>query len=358
MGKDAGLSAFLAIIYKLSNNSNACVLFIQALMLILNSLMIFYTVKSLTKNNALGIFAALFYALDLAIYSHSLKILTDVPFSFLITLSIFLFTKYFISNKKLYAVLSIFTINYALLVRPAVMYLNIIIAAVLLIMIIFRKIDWKLPCLYLIVFTALFGGWLARNNYYHHVPFGEELYTPLRSNDFYVLYAPLTYEMAGGTQYNGEETKEYFKNLLYAKYPAFDNLSKVEQVLARKDIGQSYIMQNKIAFIKLYFWGLTKELIAPDFDTIYILPVPFIFQKILLFFSAGGLLLCYLIYAFGFLSSVKKLNYLDWIIFLSTCYLMASTAVIGYSRFRIAFYPLCVIGAFSCWKKFYGLNEK
>lgn len=60
----------------------------------------------------------------------------------------------------------------------------------------------------------------------------------------------------------------------------------------------------------------------------------------------------YGVYAVGFLKNLPALSGLDWLIFLSNVYLMASTAVVGYSRFRMAFYAPCLIGAFLCWRKF------
>ncbi|MBQ4418491.1 MAG: phospholipid carrier-dependent glycosyltransferase, partial [Synergistaceae bacterium] len=118
-----GYPLFLALIYwladlfKINFDKNFIVLSLQALMCILNSCMIFYCVNKIINNNKnkiYGLLAVLFYILDLVFYEKAAKILTDVPFSFLITLSAFLFIKYYYSRGKLYAALSILAINYAL----------------------------------------------------------------------------------------------------------------------------------------------------------------------------------------------------------------------------------------------------
>ena len=361
-----GYPLFLALIYwladlfKINFDKNFIVLSLQALMCILNSCMIFYCVNKIINNNKnkiYGLLAVLFYILDLASYDKAVRILTDVPFSFLITLSAFLFIKYYYSRVKLYAALSILAINYALWVRPVLLYFNMLLAVIIIFAIIFKKINFKLGVLYLCVYLAMFGGWCIRNAHYHHVTF-ETMYTPLRVKDSFDYYAPLTYQIVNRMPHNDEndlKVNKIFNKMLYDKYKNFDELAIHEQYAAKGGIGRDYIKQHIAAYILLNFKGLFVEMIAPGMTFINEFKINDLFKRAAALFAAGMLALLNLIYAMSFIFNIKKLKFINIAIFLLTAYLMASTAVLGYSRFRIAFYALETVGALSSlalFKKF------
>ena len=361
-----GYPLFLALIYwladlfKINFDKNFIVLSLQALMCILNSCMIFYCVNKIVNNNKnkiYGLLAVLFYILDLVFYEKAAKILTDVPFSFLITLSAFLFIKYYYSRVKLYAALSILAINYALWVRPALLYFNMLLAVIIIFALIFKKINFKLGVLYLCVYLAMFGGWCIRNAHYHHVTF-ETMYMPLRLKDSFDFYAPITYQIVNkipNSTENDLKVKKIFNKMLYDKYPNFDELEIHEQYAAKGDIGRGYIKQHIGAYILLNFKGLLTEMIAPGLTFINEFKINNLFKRAISFFAAGMLAILNLIYAISFIFNIKKLKFINIAIFLLTAYLMASTAVLGYSRFRLAFYAIETVGALSSlalFKKF------
>ena len=135
-----------------------------------------------------------------------------------------------------------------------------------------------------------------------------------------------------------------------AKYPNFDQLSRLEQVRAERDIGGNYIRQHIGAYIRLNIYGLFNELLGPNLTTIRRLGVPIVIQYFIAAFVMTMLATSYFLYAVGFIRHIRSLNWLDWVIFLTVVYLMASTAVLGYSRYRLAFYTICLVGTFSCWR--------
>ena len=351
-----GYPLMLALVYSITNYSDQCVLILQMIMCVMISLMIFYIVKQVTAKNYLAVFAVLFYVCDLSTYSHTVVIMTEIPFAFFMTLALFLIIKYKFSHKNFYAVLSILAVNYALLIRPVLLYFNLIIALILLILIFMRKINYKLPVLYIMVYLAMFGGWCARNAYYHDVN-AQTIYTTIRSKDSFLFYAPLLYHLDNNVKSikdlpsalkitPTEEAEKYFAEILYAKYPDFDNLNFAGQVNAWSDIGQGYIKQHVPAYIIRNILGLFRELTEQYIYGIELLHVNKFIKYILFAASSLMLVILYLIYAFGFIKNFKKLNILDWVILFTALYLMAATAVIGYCRYRVAFYYLCVIGAF------------
>ena len=358
-----GYPLILSFIYALTNYSNECVLIIQMIMCVMISLMIFYIVNKITSKNYLGVLACLFYVCDFTTYSHAAFIMTEIPFSFMITLTLFLLVKYKIYRKNIYAVLAALTVNYALLIRPVLLYFNFILAIALLILILMRKIkNRKLPVIYIMLYLAMFGGWCVRNAYYHDVN-SQTVYTPLRARDSYIFYAPLVYHLVNDINSikdipsvikitPSEKVKKIFEQKLYDKYPDFDNLNFARQLDAQADIGQGYIKQHIFAYIMRNLFGLFRELTEQYVHGISILPVHAVIKYILFALSSAMLIILYLLYAFGFIKNIKKLNLLDWALLMTNLYLMAATAVLGYCRFRVAFYSLCAAGAFLCRRKF------
>ena len=47
-----------------------------------------------------------------------------------------------------------------------------------------------------------------------------------------------------------------------------------------------------------------------------------------------------MVYAVSFLMRLRKVTWYEWTLFLTSCYLIAATAAMGYQRYRMAFYPL------------------
>lgn len=149
---------------------------------------------------------------------------------------------------------------------------------------------------------------------------------------------------------SNEEARAMMKVKLYEEFHNYEELPATEQYHATKSVSVKYITKHIPTFVGMLIKGLFTEMVAPNLTGIYGLPVPRLLQYLIVCAKAGLLLLSYLIYAVGFLRSLFYQKWLDWLILLSVMYLMASTAPLGYSRFRIVFYLLCLIGTFTCWK--------
>lgn len=338
-----GYPLIISLFYGIFGENNMPIVIIQMIMTVVITIMIFYMV-SLYINKSAGILACVLYLSDFAEYNYTARILTDLPFSFLVTLALFLLIKYVNKNKLYNYILACLVINFAMMVRPNIMYFNMLLAIVLAILAIIRKLNWKKAVIYIVLFVIFYGGWSARNMYYY----GEPIFTSIRDESTYAFYAPLMYQKE--YKCSAEEASVYFRSLLDDKYPDYSEMSRLQQVEAKKDIGTTYIKEHFNYYIYINAIGLSKELFSPDGANIDMLPVSTLVKYMIKLYVGGTLILTYLIYGLGFIVNVKKWRWIDWLILILTVYFMASTAVLGYSRFRLAFYPICVVGAFINWR--------
>lgn len=352
LSRTPGYIWFLALVWKLIGYNELAIVIIQIFMVLAMTIMISYLVKEISHKNILGCIASLFYICDAAVYGYCRCILTDTMFPFLLVLSLLMFYKYLNNKKILYFTLSVFFLNYAMLVRPQIMYYNMIIALVSIILFIIKKLRWKECLIYLLIFTIAYGGWSLRNLNVN----GEAMFSSIRDISYYRFYAPEIYSIKESV--STDEAQEVFSKKLMEKYPNYDELTLIEQVHAEKDIGKSYIDNHIVEYLIMNIKGLFSEMVAPGLIYISLWNLPHKIYLVVVFSVAGILLLSYCIYALGFLKNIKRWTFWDWLILLTVMYLMASTAVLGNSRYRMAFYPLSLIGTFTCWKKLGGLDKK
>lgn len=333
---------FLALVYLIAgtgDRGNAIVVILQMIMLLGSNYMIYSTVKKRFCGIA-GVFAALLFTVDVNNYYYTLTIMTDAFFGFLLVGACFLFNEYTLNKKVSRLMASLILICYSLLTRPQIMYMTLVYLVILVIVSIRKIVPWKVLILYAVLLVSIFGGWKYRN----YILFGVSDYNQVRAKDQLDFYSPIVYaDINGGTI---EEARDIFMEQVYAEYPDFDTFSVQEEVRIKNEIGSAYISEHVGTYIKCNFKGLFTEMVAPGVTWIESWNVGGAALSVIKLAVAASLLFTYLLYATGFLANLKRLEGVDWIVFLTAAYLMASTAIVGYSRFRIPFYPLCLIGGF------------
>lgn len=343
-----GYPLLLALLYKFFGVDNSAVVIVQVAMSIGISVMIFSTVFALTSSHALACSAVCFYILDWDIYWYAITILSDVPFAFFMVLALLFLSRYIMKRKISNLFFCYASLLFAGTIRGLLYYYLIILAIVLILFSLCKRVKWKISLMYLVMFVIVVGGWIGRNQ----AVFGEAFYTPLRELNIYT-FAKEEYALLNGIE-PAEAGRTVFDPKLYQEYPDYDELPMLEKFHASGDIGKQYISRHIPGYFLLNLKGLVTEMIAPNLSQIYALNMEMPVKMVLACFLGGILLISYLIYAVGFLGKIRKQKWIDWVILLTVMYIMASTAAIGYSRFRIAFYPLCLVGAFSClrhWHK-------
>ena len=340
-----GYLLFLAAVYGLGGSDKAVVL-IQMLMCAAIGLMIYAAIKDISGKACLGLGGLLLWVLHIENYNYALSILTELPFAFFCTLALFFLCRFWKRGKYRDVMVCLVSLVCGLLIRPQLMYYSMIVAVLLTAASLLKKISWKVTLPYLFLFLVCFGGWCMRNQ--HH--FGDPQYTFIRHKDYFEYYAPNVYMEV--EKVSLEESKRYFRELLEERVPDFDQLFPVDQLHILSDIGKDYVKQHIGAFIVVNIKGLLQEMFAPGVSYIDRFGLPFWLTWCCYGFFTFLLAVTYGIYAVGFLKHWSVLTKLDWLIFLTNVYFMASTAVVGYSRFRMAFYAPCLIGAFLCWRRF------
>lgn len=341
LSRTPGYILFLSLIYSLTNNSDYVVVAIQCLMFISITYIIYYLVTKLSKHSILGCLASAFYICDIVNYQYAISIMTDIPFSFFLLLSFVFLFKYLDSKKYKDILFCFLSLNFTLSIRPQIMYFSILVNIALVVLLILKKINFKILLTYVMLFCLVFFGWSYRN----YVRFDKFTYTPIRDRDYFMYYAPIVYGHVNDVSI--DEARVYFDEILYEQYEDFDSYEIMQQVDAMAGIGKDYVSDNFTAFIICNFKGLFAEMVAPNQNTIAKFNISDSLKTIIGYICAGILLMSYIIYAIGFLSNITKHKWYDWLILVTVMYLMASTAIVGYSRYRIAFYALSLIGTFS-----------
>lgn len=339
-----GYLLYLSLMYFLTGSDYGVVI-PQIFMTLCITYIVYYLVSHITNKKSLGCVASLFVALDISVYQHTICILTDTMFSFLLVLSLFFLYQYTINKKYSYIFGCFLSLNYALAVRPQVMYLNILLNVILFVLLLLNKITLKVFITYVIMFCMIFVTWSYRN----YVNIGEFSYTPIRNKDYYKYYAPYTYMQENNA--SSTQAEEYLYNELIKKYPNYESLIGMDRVYAKADIGKAYVFSHMKSFIICNFKGLFYEMCIDNMNIIETIKISDLAKLWIGRLFEGFLLLSYLIYAFGFLKNITKHTWFDWLILLCVMYLMASTAIVGQARYRLAFYPLCIIGTFISYKK-------
>lgn len=340
-----GYILFLAAVYGAGGNDIVVVL-LQMAMCVGIGLIVYSVIRSISGRSSLGLLGLLFWVLHLENYDYTLSILTELPFAFFCALALLFFSRFWQKRQYRHILACFLSLNYALSIRPQLMYYSIIVAVVLLVAMLAKKLSWKITVFYVCLFLICFGGWCMRNN--HH--FGDPQYTFIRHKDYLEYYAPYVHGVVEKVPL--EESKEYFHSQVRRETPDYDQLPIVEKLYAGADVGKAYVKEHIGAFILVNLKGLVMEMLAPGADFIDSFGLPRWLALCCYGFFAFLPAVIYIVYAVGFLKNLPALSGLDWLIFLTNAYLMASTAVVGYSRFRMAFYAPCLIGAFLCWRKF------
>lgn len=341
-----GYIYYLALVFKLFNNSCEAAVIGHGIFCVANSFILLKTGELITGKKWPGIIAILCYVLDFTVYYHAMAIMSDVFFSFLLLSSLYFFVKYYTEKKLRYFVIGTIIMQYSLLTRPQIMYYCLILAFVLAVMWLFKKVNIKIVLIYLLIWLAVYGGWSLRNYYVNDI----FTYTIANDRDFFNNYAPTVYAWEHGG-YTGEkkdeqieEGKEYLITLFEEKYGDMSAVPQDELIDKQKDIGVHYLLNHPGPFVGMCCFRLMWEMVIPDVSMLEPMNLSAPVYYFILAINFGFLLLSYLIYAIAFLSNIKKLKWIDIALFLLASYLMVSTVSMGYWRFRIDFYMPCLVG--------------
>ncbi len=343
MIRTPGYPIFLACIYALLGKSNLAVAVVQAVLCVLSTWMIHKGVNLLTEGRyrICSLLSALFFVLDPCTYTYGISVLSDMPHGVAILASAFFWILYIKKEKTIYGVLSVLSLCFALSLRPISMYLCLILAVLAIVLVLLKKMPKGLACFAVCAILVTYCGWCARTLYYHDM----FVYSPIRSHNLMYYDGAATRMLVENI--NREEARALMETDLLHAYPNYEALGTMEQFAAQGRIGSAYIKEHVGAYLIVNLNGLYDMMIGSG---IYEFPILALRNKIVSYCVSGCLVLSYLFYAYGFLSNIKRQKAIDWLILLSVMYFMAASASVGYGRFRVAYYPIMLIGAGACWR--------
>jgi 4-amino-4-deoxy-L-arabinose transferase-like glycosyltransferase len=349
-----GYPLFLAIVLMLGGN-NITVVIIQIILMVIKVYLFYSILIILHTPKKLSFLGSLLLLCNVQSYGYSFAIITEPLFGFLLVLSLY-FLIYYIYKKKdswIYLLFSI-SLNYALLVRPILMYFNMLVCLAMLIAFIIKKIQLKCFILFTLCFAIFFGGWSYRN-YLHS---GVFIFSTLPKNNTQIYYAPI---ITAGSEYMKthdvqsfiEGATDYHEEMFLQEYPEVKdgNLNEAQIAVLRGKYGSQfirnhfseYIMVNITGFIKMMFTSFQTPLLFKSTT----LSAKAMLIKIVQLIYLVYIIIIYVVYLIGLGIVFKKRDFLQIGIFLLCSYLAIPGAIFATVRFRDPFLPLLLLSAIS-----------
>jgi 4-amino-4-deoxy-L-arabinose transferase-like glycosyltransferase len=360
-----GYPLVLALVYGLGGGDMAVVI-IQILLSTCKVYLCYRILIMLRTSPKWALFGTALMLFNITSYKYSLHVLSESLFGFLIILSLYLFVRYLYRGRNPWIFLAFsVALNYALLARPILIYFNLLAAAALLVCFILKKMPLRCFIMFFLCFSLVFGGWSYRN--YRH----SSVFTFSTVQALNMVYWNCPSLTAFMEHISVEEAQAYHVRAFEEQYPEAAGLKldpRASQLWEK--YGRAYIGAHFPQYLLVNSYGIIKELFGPVwFDKIIIGPASGLsafsaspgylaaLALCLLYLAYHGLI--YLGYVLGLVLNRRKVDTVQVLMFLTSGYLAAASAVLGYSRFRDPYFPLLVLGA-ACngrvvWERLRGL---
>lgn len=272
---------------------------------------------------------------DINIIIHSRLILTDILFSVMLVYAFYFWTKFLCGGKTQtkYMVLFSFFLSYALLIRPIILYFNILLLVALGVCVLFKRLSLKHWLVYLGVFCILIGSWFVRNYVYT----GEIVYSTVSDYNLLKWNARYVYNYENGNDLELNSNDEMDALIWeYIDKEEFDDLDYVEQMKYYGIAGKNYITEHMksslivsgIGLFKVYFGAIREFWINICQDNNQI-------AQIFIWLYRVFLLIMYPFCLWSFFRKRKQINFVDVSLFIMILYLSLVSSPCGASRFRL-----------------------
>jgi hypothetical protein len=350
-----GYPIFLAVIYILKGNDTTVI--IAQIILMVIKLYLFYRILiMLYTPKKLSLLGSLLSLCSIQSYGYSFAIMTEPLFGFFLILALYFFVKYFKSDKNSWIFIAFsLSLNYALFIRPILMYFNMLVCLILLIGFIIKKIQFKCFAIFTLCFAVVFGGWSYRN-YFHS---GVFIFSTVQKSNMLGSYAPI---ITAGSEYMKshdvwgfiEGATDYHREIFLQQYPEVKegNLNGAQISILQGKYGSQVIKNNFLEYIKVNIIGFYKMMLSPGFgggSALSIVQRPMMQPIIqgLILLSLVYVVIIYLLYLIGLITVFKNHDFLQIGIFFLCGYLAIPGAIFAIGRFRDPFFPLLLLSAVS-----------
>ncbi len=294
--------------------------------------LVYLIVYKMSEKIQYALLACAAFMLDFCHYEFDLKILSENLFYFLMLLALYLLVMFIKNKRTLYFVLFTLVMNYALLTRPILLYFNFLLCAAFLLFAFKKKIKWTQAAFFILVFACIFLGWSARNYHYGKV------FTFSTVKNHNLLYYDSAVILQRGLGI-AEDKARYIMHKRFVSEHNTDGLTEAQIAVLQGKTGLAFLNAHKLEYLEQNLTGIRGILIGEGFHNN-------LFLKI---FTKMFLLLLYAFYAYGLFR--RKLTITDIYILALCAYLIIASAPAGYYRFRVAFLPLLIVGAFMRLRK-------
>jgi len=347
-----GYPLFLASVY-LFGGSNTTVVIIQILLMTLRIYLFHHILLILATPRRLALLGTAFVLIDVQSYGYSFSILTQPLFGLFTIFALFFLVKYLYQGKNnVFFLLFSLSLNYALLIRPVLMYFNMLLCIALLIFTIFRKITVQCLAMFILSFILLFGGWSYRN-YVHSSVF---IFSTINNENMLLYYSPIITAHMKNMQFNPrsnniEGATDYHAEKFLEEYPEAkgDTLNEPQKSILHRRYGLDFIKNHFSAYLFLNLKGLMTMMFIP-FQTGVLqrsssLSGRFLIIRLVQSCLFVYLCLVYLVYIAGLIKNSKSRKAVHISIFLISGYFAAASAIFAAPVYRDQFFMLILLSA-------------
>jgi 4-amino-4-deoxy-L-arabinose transferase-like glycosyltransferase len=354
---------FIATVYSVFGKFPQAVLMVQYFLDSLTALFIISIFLRIFENPRYSYIAGVMYAINPFAIFYSNMILTETLFTFILTLSIYLFILFLYNHHKRYLISSSFLLGIGTLCRPIAQFVPLLLIPFIFFVKGYRVRDKLISCLiFLMIFYSALLPWYMRNYQYY----GRLTLSTISDLNIFLTFAPevlmIKSDPTSTIAYETKETIKPFRNELWnnakRKYGWSDNKP---QTVFEDPIRSSILKEEGLQIVKkhLHIFFISHavntgrtllpycpyfyKLIGKDVRIVSILS--FVVDYFIMVFSAIGIVF----------SLKKKGNgtYHRAIAFsfvLLIFYFSFIPGIEGYSRFRIPILPyISIFAALGIW---------
>jgi hypothetical protein len=361
-----GYPLFLALIYFLGGTDMAVIVIQMALMTL--KIYLFYEILlALAAPGKLALAGSALLLINVQSYGYSFSVLTEPLFGFLLVFALFCLVKYLYCGRNYCFFLAFsLALNYALLVRPILLYFNLSLCVVPLVFLVLKKINGvvrestgflnkpNIKCFmtFCLCFVVMFGGWSLRN-YAHSSVF---IFTTINNNDAARLQTPVLTAYMHNMPYisypgYAEGISEANEENLLREYPELggNNLNEAQKSILRGKYGFGFIKKHFDDFVILNLKGFVGEMFLP-FGTVLLngltgMSKTAVIVQIVQIGFCVFLYTTYLLFLLGFVANIRSNKVVNIGIFIICAYLSIPGAIYATPRFRDPFFPLILLSA-------------
>lgn len=340
-----GYPLFLAAVFLCGGNILAVV--ILQLCLAVFSLYLVYRIcilMGVKEKYALACTALFLF--DLSLYIYGATAISDAYFYFMLVISTYFLARHLNEKKFWYFILFAVMLNYALAVRPILMYYNGLVCLFVLILCFFKKASFKHLAVFVLLFSVVFCGWSLRN---------------YLTGGVFEMSNVRNYNM---TQYDGaflrsdiegislSEARDAFDEEFNSLYTEKDleGLSQSQIRKLKAEVGNSYIKEHFGDYLMQNVKGLFNEMFGTNRSFLEETLKSSLAVRAVELLYLSYLFFVYGLYVIGWIFNFKKAGCVDLFILTVSGYCAAASASLGYARFRVAFFGLILLGIFVLWK--------